>query len=179
MIHRLKTGEAATIRSAVPDDAPALLAHGRAVVNESEFVLMHPDEFTFTEEQERDWIRQYHDDSGRLLLVAEVSGSLVGVLFFESTPRRRLAHRGTLHMSVSREWRGQGIGTALLRSLIAWAEPHPTIEKLSLEVFSTNATAIGLYRKLGFIEEGRQPREIKLGPEKYVDSILMYRFVKS
>jgi ribosomal protein S18 acetylase RimI-like enzyme len=37
--------------------------------------------------------------------------------------------------------------------------------------------AMGLYRKLGFVEEGRRPRELKLGPEHYIDEILMYRFV--
>jgi ribosomal protein S18 acetylase RimI-like enzyme len=173
----LKTGETATIRSAAPEDAAALLAHGRAVVSEGKFLLMHPDEFTLTEEQEREWIQQYLDDPDRLLILAEVSGSMTGVLFFECSPRRRLAHRGTLHMSVRRDWRGRGIGKTLLQTLIEWAEAHPTVEKLSLGVFVTNTAAIGLYRSFGFIEEGRQPRENKLGPEEYVDQILMYRFV--
>ena len=166
-----------TIRSARPEDAPALLAHGLAVVSEGEFLLIQPDEFTFTEDQERDWIRLYTEDPGRLLIVAEVSGCLAGVLFFECSPRKRLAHRGTLHMSVGREWRGQSIGTALLQTLIDWAVQHPSIEKLSLGVFTTNEAAIRLYRKLGFVEEGRQPREIRLAPGRYVDQVLMYRFV--
>jgi RimJ/RimL family protein N-acetyltransferase len=48
-----------------------------------------------------------------------------------------------------------------------------------LAVFATNARAIGLYRKLGFVEEGRRPREVKFGADQYVDDILMYRFVKA
>ena len=166
-----------TVRSARLEDAAALLAHGLAVVSEGEFLLMQPGEFTFTEDQERDWIRLYTEDPGRLLIVAEVAGSLVGVLFFECSPQKRLAHRGTLHMSVGRAWRGQGVGTALLEVLIDWAVQHPSIEKLSLGVFTTNQAAIRLYRKLGFVEEGRQPREIRLAPGRYVDQVLMYRFV--
>jgi putative transposase len=35
-----------------------------------------------------------------------------------------------------------------------------------------------LYTKLGFIEEGRRARDIKRGPDDYVDTVMMYRFVK-
>lgn len=93
------------------------------------------------------------------------------------TGRKNGSIESTLHMSVRREWQDRGIGEALLRSLIDWGEAHPTVEKVSPGVFATNTAAIGLYRKFAFIQEGRQRREIKLGPEEYVDQILMYRFV--
>ena len=64
----------------------------------------------------------------------------------------------------------------MLRCFIEWAEASPLIEKIGLGVFATNEPAIALYRKSGFVEEGRQPREVKVGSE-YVDVILMYRFV--
>jgi RimJ/RimL family protein N-acetyltransferase len=70
-----------------------------------------------------------------------------------------------------------GIGTALLQTLIDWAEANPLIEKIGMAVFANNERAIRLYRKLGFVEEGRRPREMKLGPGWYVDDVLMYRFV--
>jgi ribosomal protein S18 acetylase RimI-like enzyme len=174
---RLSTGESALIRSAMPDDAPELLAHGRAVVNESQFVLMHPDEFNFTLEQEQDLVRQYAQDPGKLVLVADAAGRMAGVLFFESGVRKRLAHRGTLHISVSRDLRRQGVGGALMQTLIDWAEAHPTLEKVSLAVVATNTPALSLYRKFGFIEEGCQPREIKFGTDDYADLVLMYRYV--
>jgi len=41
-----------------------------------------------------------------------------------------------------------------------------------------NQPAIALRKKLGFLEEGRRIREIKIAGEKYVDDLLMYRFVK-
>ena len=52
------------------------------------------------------------------------------------------------------------------------------IEKVALSVFATNQLAIGLYKKMGFLEEGCRIREIRIADEKYVDDILMYRFVK-
>ncbi len=49
---------------------------------------------------------------------------------------------------------------------------------LQLEVFATNTRAISLYQALGFQEEGRFVKQIKLGPGMYVDTIRMGQFVK-
>lgn len=174
----LTTGESVTIRSAQPDDATPLLAYVRSVAAETSFFIMQADEFNFTDEQERQWIQDHLDGPGKLTVMAEVSGSVVGFLSFENGPHRRVAHRGTFGFSVARDWRGRGIGTALLQTLIEWAEANPLIEKIGMAVFANNERAIRLYRKLGFVEEGRRPREMKLGPGQYVDNILMFRFVE-
>jgi RimJ/RimL family protein N-acetyltransferase len=173
-----RTGDAVSIRSAQPEDAESLLAYIRAVAAETEFFVMEPNEFPSTDEQERQWIREHLDRPGWLALVAEAAGAINGNVSFENGSHRRIAHRGTIGISVTKDWRGKGIGTALLQTLIEWAEANPLIEKLSLAVFANNENAIGLYRKLGFVEEGRQPRDVKLGPGRYVDTILLYRLVK-
>ena len=171
------TGEPVIIRSAQPDDAARLLAYVRSVAAETPFFIMEADEFNFTDQQERQWIQDHLDGPGKLALVAEASAAVVGVLSFENGPHRRIAHRGTFGFSVAQQWRGKGIGTALLETLIAWAEANPLVEKIALAVFANNEPAIRLYRKLGFVEEGRRPREMKLGPGQYEDDIMMYRFV--
>ncbi len=48
---------------------------------------------------------------------------------------------------------------------------------IGLSVFANNVDAIRLYKRLGFVEEGRQPREMKLRDREYADNVLMYRFV--
>jgi RimJ/RimL family protein N-acetyltransferase len=70
-----------------------------------------------------------------------------------------------------------GIGRALIQALLDWAAGDPLIEKVTLAVFSTNEHAIALYQTMGFEVEGRCPGDMKINGE-YVDSILMYRFVK-
>jgi RimJ/RimL family protein N-acetyltransferase len=176
---RLKTGDSVIVRSPVPSDAVALLENVRSVLAEGEFVVTCPDEFTLTEDEERDWIRQYAEAPGKVAVVAEASHQIVGVLSAESFQRKRLAHRATVHISVKKEWRERGIGSVLLQAVVDWAVTHPFIEQLVLSVFATNVRAIGLYRKFGFVKEGRQPQEVKLGPGQYVDNILMHRFVKT
>jgi RimJ/RimL family protein N-acetyltransferase len=173
-----RTGQEFVVRSAQPVDAAALLAYIRPVAEETEFFVLEPDEFPATEEEERKWVQDHLDSPGKLLLLAEAAGTIIGSLSFEDGPYRRIAHRGSLGIAVVRQWRGQGVGTALLRTLLEWAEASPLIEKVCLEVFATNESAIRLYEKLGFVEEGRRLREIKRGPGDYVDAVAMCRFVE-
>lgn len=35
-----------------------------------------------------------------------------------------------------------------------------------------------MYKRFGFVEEGRRPKEIKLTPGKHVDDILIFKFIK-
>ncbi len=58
-----------------------------------------------------------------------------------------------------------------------WGSANPINKKISLAVFSTNKNAIALYKKLGFKQEGRCPRDMIIAG-KYVDSILMYKYTK-
>jgi RimJ/RimL family protein N-acetyltransferase len=70
------------------------------------------------------------------------------------------------------------VGTALLRTWLPWAEANPLLEKIGLEVFATHDRATRCYKKLGFVEEGLRPKQIKLRPGRYADTVAMYQFVK-
>jgi len=173
----LKTGEKLIVRTAAPDDARAMLDLARTILTEDLYNIRTLDEFKMTLDAERDWIQQHLDSTGRIILVAELAGAVAGLLGFENSSRSRLAHRGTAHISVLPQHRRKGIATALLHCLIEWAQKNPIIEKLKVTVFATNEPALSLYEKMGFIEEGRRIKEIKIAPGKYVDEILMCRFV--
>jgi ribosomal protein S18 acetylase RimI-like enzyme len=67
---------------------------------------------------------------------------------------------GELGMAVAREWRGRGLGSALMVAAIEWAR-QSGLHKLSLSVWPHNAAAIALYRKCGFVEEGRRVKQIR------------------
>jgi ribosomal protein S18 acetylase RimI-like enzyme len=51
------------------------------------------------------------------------------------------------------------------------------VERIELRVRSSNTAAIELYRKLGFAEEGRFIRRLKIGPGTYLDDIAMALWV--
>lgn len=172
-----KQGAKLRVRTATLEDAPALIACAKRVMAEGRFAVTEAEEFDLTEQQEQDWIQRHLDTPTSLVVVAEVAGQVVGYLDFSCGQRQRIAHRGALAMLVVEECRSVGVGSALLQTLIDWASEQPAVEKLGLAVFANNERAIGLYRKFGFVEEGRRYREIKTGPAEYVDDLLMCRFV--
>ena len=67
---------------------------------------------------------------------------------------------------------GKGIGTAALRLLSAHAFGPLFLRRLSLRVVAYNARAIAAFKKVGFIEEGRE-REAGRIAEKWHDDVIM------
>ena len=173
-----KNGKTILLRSATPADAPRLLEHVHAIFAEGEFVLSTLEDFRMTEEQEAAWLQTNLDDPYKVVIVAEGDSQIIGMLNFHNGERKRISHLGEFGISVNKLWRDQGIGRALLSALLLWAQHQSAIEKVCLEVFTTNTRAITLYQSLGFREEGRLVRHIKLGPGLYVDTLRMARFVK-
>ena len=176
--YKLKDGKKVIIRSAVIDDAEAVQEQTRIILEEDLYNITTAREFPFSVERQRKWIRKRLNNPTRVALVAELDSRIVGILNFGSGSRKRIAHRGSLYMSVHPEFRRRGIGRALLRCLIGWAKENPVIEKVRLSVFANNLPAIDLYRKMKFLGEGLRIREIKIADDEYIDEILMYRFVK-
>ena len=101
-------------------------------------------------------------------LVALVDGEIVGSLHVE--PGR--FGTGELGMAVLRPFRGRGVGSALLAAAIDKARADG-LHKLSLEVFPHNAGAIALYRKFGFVEEGRRAKQIRRQSGELWDTLVM------
>ncbi len=64
-------------------------------------------------------------------------------------------HRCQLAMGLYAEWRGRGVGHALLEEGLAWARQQPSLQWADLGVFSHNLAAMHLYRCFGFREVGR------------------------
>lgn len=88
--------------------------------------------------------------------VAETAGEIVGeLLVIESG-----FGFGEIGMLVAADWRGRGIGTALVETAIDWAR-NRGLHKLTLSVFPHNEAAIALYRKCGFVEEGRRVKHLR------------------
>jgi RimJ/RimL family protein N-acetyltransferase len=89
-------------------------------------------------------------------LVALANGVVVGELRVDPS----WLGFGEIGMMVAADWRGRGVGTALVAAAIEWARARG-LHKLTLGVFPQNHAAIGLYRKFGFLEEGRRTKHIR------------------
>lgn len=82
-----------------------------------------------------------------------------------------VAHCGTLGMGVLAEYRGRGIGTALLSACLAKAEANG-ISRVVLEVRADNTNAIRLYEKAGFAVEARMRHAMRFDGV-YYDALQM------
>ena len=65
---------------------------------ETEFFVLEPDEFPATEELERQWVQEHLDHPGKIDLLAEAAGTIIGNLNFENGPHWRIAHQGVLEL---------------------------------------------------------------------------------
>jgi RimJ/RimL family protein N-acetyltransferase len=101
-------------------------------------------------------------------LVAVADGEVVGSLHVEVSRHGF----GEFGMAVSREWRGRGVGSALLAAAIDWSRERG-LHKLCLSVFPHNEAAIALYRKFGFVEEGRRSNQYRRSSGELWDSVEM------
>jgi RimJ/RimL family protein N-acetyltransferase len=101
-------------------------------------------------------------------LVAWAHGHVVGEIRIDPT----WMGFGEIGMMVAADWRGRGVGTALVATAIARAREHG-LHKLALSVFPHNDAAIALYRKFGFVEEGRLVRHVRRANGQLWDLIEM------
>ena len=144
------------VREATPDDAAALIDHVHRLCDEPGVcITMDRDEFTFTVEQERQFVLDVNASENSVFLVAEAAGGgLVGLLVAHGGKRRATRHEAVLAISVNADWRGRGVGSALMARCVEWARATGIVTRLELKVFTRNATAIRLYERFGFETEG-------------------------
>ncbi len=126
-------------------------------------------------DEEADWLgnRLARIEKGQQIgVVAEVDGKLVANSEVEKGISY-MSHLGYLGIGIKKGYRGIGIGTRLIQTLINESK-KARLETLVLHVFDANETAKALYRKMGFKDAGRIPKGIHKDG-KYMDLIRMTR----
>ena len=87
--------------------------------------------------------------------VAVAEGKIIGwcdISAFDNRPV--IAHVGKLGMGVLASHRGHEIGSALMKAALNKAKENG-LTRIELQVRENNKPAIALYKKFGFVEEGR------------------------
>jgi putative acetyltransferase len=163
-----------TIRRARPADAAAITAQfAEPDVYGSTLQMPHPSEEL--------WLQRLTANnpappgSAELVLAAVVDGQPVGLAGLHpegSSARRR--HAMSLGITVAGAHQGQGVGNALMATLLDYADNWAQVLRVELTVFHDNARAIRLYERHGFVHEGRL-RAYALRAGVYVDALAMAR----
>lgn len=110
-------------------------------------------------------------DGDAIAVVAETDSHVVGLCeVTRHLPGSDVSHRGDLGISMSKDHRGKGVGTALMRETLQRCKGR--FEIIELGVLTTNNAAKKLYGKFGFKAYGVIPRSLKRG-DRYFDMELM------
>lgn len=181
--HAMKPAGTCLVRSALPEDAPAVLECAREVFATSNHTLTKADEFTMSEPQEREFLASILEHPRQVFVIAlerDLPGAAVlGMATLKAAiPKRKLRHTVELGMGVRSSHRGRGVGAALLGACMAWAVEHPEIEIVTLGVYADNAAGLALYRRFGFQTYGQLPGGCKHDDGSTWDQVMMYRRTK-
>ncbi len=170
-------GAEPTIRRARVEDASLLAEAERAIASVPGRLVSRPDEID--DAAFRRTIIDLNERGRGVYLVAELGRAIVGHAFLEPLPLAATSHVVRLTIAVHEGHQRRGIGRALMNELLSFARSNPRVEKVELQVRSSNDAAIALYRSLGFVEEGRKTKRIKIGPNDYRDDVYMALWVGS
>jgi diaminopimelate decarboxylase len=157
-----------TLRPAQPDDARSFLSFWKAIVAEGGYVRSEEVETPARVYRAR-FRHSWTDREAQV--VALDGGRVVGHVYIQREAHPVTRHVATLGIAVSADRRGLGIGRALMAEAFRWAR-SAGVEKIMLSVYPTNHAAIALYRRFGFVEEGRLVGHSRKSTG-YEDEILM------
>jgi RimJ/RimL family protein N-acetyltransferase len=161
------------IREATPEDAEAILIHNDLISNEPHNGIIRGPGESMTLQEEQDFLKNsLASDNSILLIAITPENEVIGVCGFQGGRRKAVRHQGGIGISVNREWRDKGAGTALMQHLIDWAKATGIITRMELTVMVHNERAIHVYKKLGFELEGRQ-RAALFKDGAYIDVYMM------
>jgi RimJ/RimL family protein N-acetyltransferase len=161
-----------TIRNALITDAVVLCNAESETARTPGLLISRPSELSCTSFEDK--IEALTHEG--LYVVAERSGSLVGHALLEPYKLEALAHVYSLTIVVHPDNLGQGVGQALMTTLLEWARARPGLLKIELRVRETNSRARRLYEKFGFVEEGRLQKRVLLPNGTFIADITMAWF---
>ena len=169
----LKDGRVCTLRNGMEADGKALLDIYILTHAQTDYLLSYPDETTVTAEQEAVFLKEKTDSADEIEMLAEVEGAVVGSAGIGCVGRKeKTRHRAEFGISIDQTYWGLGIGRALTEACIECAK-RAGYAQLELEAVAENQTALTLYKSVGFVEYGRNPRGFRSRFSGWQELVLM------
>ena len=154
----LKNGLEALIRNGDAPDGAAVFETFNLTHAESDYLLSYPDENSYDPEQEAQFLAKKTNSPNETELVAVIDGRIAGTAGIEAVGSKyKVKHRAEFGISILKEYWGLGLGKALAKACIQCAKEAGYVQ-LELNVVAGNERALSLYKSLGFVEFGRNPR---------------------
>jgi ribosomal protein S18 acetylase RimI-like enzyme len=168
-----KLGKEVTIREAKEEDFISIWNIFQKVVSEGEYTS------AVRAEPSKD--NDKHSNEGEdkekfITVLCEIERQIVGYVTVEESMWKLSRHAGELGIAVLPQFRGVGVGSALLDSALTVAS-EKGFKKVNLSVFRTNKNAMNLYKRFGFKKVGEKKKQFYLNGS-YIDEIIMEKFLE-
>ena len=173
-----KKGKQIIIRYPAKDDPQGMCDYINVLSKEKTFVRFQGEEVSLESETKylNSQLKRINKSQTVQLFVIH-NNKIIGICAVDMKDKTE-SHEGVFGLSVSKEFRGEGIGSLLVKLTINESIKNLSqLKIITLGVFSNNLLAIGMYKKLGFTEYGRLPKG-SLRRDQYVDHVYMYKNVR-
>ncbi len=158
------------IDPAVPADFAAMWPIFEAVVAAGDTYALPP-------QTAREQARRYWFGDGIRSFVARSEGRLVGMYKLVANQPGLGSHVANASFMVDPAARGRGVGRAMGEDCVRRAKEAGFLALQFNFVVSTNESAVGLWRDLGFAIVGTLPRAFRHATRGFVDVYVMYRWL--
>ena len=170
----LKNGKELLIRNADRNDGKDAYEIFKKCHEETDYLLSYSDENKYDIVQEGEHLQERTDSEDGIEVIAILDGVPVATAGIEPIGKKyKVKHRAQFGIGVLKDYWGLGIGRALLNACIECAKAAG-YEQLELDVVKDNERAISLYKNLGFVEFGRNPKGFKSKISGYQELVYMY-----
>lgn len=142
----------------------------RNLHNSPDVLYLLTDTSFITEEQQLAWFKSISVSSKSKRLVLEYNNEKIGLARLDDIDF--INKSICVGLDLVKEYRGKGHGFNGFNILLEYCFNELNMHRAWLLVAEHNTTAINLYKKLGFIEEGKQ-RQRLFREGKYLDYIMM------
>lgn len=168
-------GEHVVVRHMSEGDVQLMLDYMNEISKEQTFITFQGEQLTFEDEQKHvNGVLKNMKEGREVKLLLFVNETLSGISEIVAGMRVN-SHRGGIGLSLAKDARGKSLGELLLRTVIDEAVKNiQGLRIVQLTCFGNNHVAQKLYKKLGFIENGRMPEAVFYKGE-YIDEIMMYK----
>ena len=171
---KTKKGRETVIRVVAKTDAQKLMDFINPIFAEDTFLMRGPEDLVKNLKEQQtyvnDQLKKLKKNEG-VLLIAQYLDRIVGSVDLRRMVYRQ-KHMGEIGITISVDFREEGIGQKLMTAIIQEAG-NLKLRSLYLHCLANNPRAIHVYEKMGFTKTGGLPKAY-LYKGEYIDQVTMY-----
>lgn len=176
----LKNGTVVRVKTVRPSEAGKVLKLMGKIYHKNDTLELNPNEVEEMKRRNiRKQIKDYEKSKRQIMLGVYFEDEIIGYcIIARVSENEKQSHRATLSIAITEEFRGAGLGAALMKLSFDFAG-KVAYEQFETTVLEANTPAFILCTEYGFKAMCRFPRAFKSSKGAYQDSILMIKYLNN